>query len=63
MSNSDTFNKQFSAEATDVVPKEGEGLPRRHPLVADGQFIATYTAEVRTLYDSFVLSASRYGKA
>lgn len=58
-----SINKQFSVEATDVVPKQGEGIPRRHTLVANGQFIATYAAEVRTLYDSFVLASSRYGKA
>lgn len=58
---STTINKQFSLEATDIVPKQGEGIPRRHPLVADGQFIATYTADVRTLHDSFIHATNTHG--
>lgn len=53
--------KLLSVESPDYVPRPGEGVPRRHPLIQDGQFIVTYNEEVRTLYESFNHAVSKYG--
>ena len=53
--------RQLSAEAPNYESKPGEGVPRRHPLVADGQFVTTYSNDVSTLYDSFNRACSKYG--
>lgn len=45
-------------EAWKSVP--GESAPRRHPLVADGDFYTTYTPSVRTLYDNFESAVERF---
>jgi long-chain acyl-CoA synthetase len=53
--------RQLSVEVPNYTPRPGEGIPRRHALVADSQFITSYSAEVRSLYDSFMRSCSNFG--
>lgn len=51
----------LSVESPGAEAREGEGLPRRHPLVANGDFIQTYDDSVTTLYESFMLSVRKFG--
>jgi hypothetical protein len=62
MSSSDlpSNTKQLSVEAN-VTAKQGEGVPRRHPMVADGQFVTSFSSDVSTLYDSFTRACFKYG--
>ena len=51
----------LSVEA-DVPAVKGEGKPRRHPLVANGDFIRLFKDGVETLHDTFRTAAAQYGK-
>lgn len=51
----------FSVEA-DVPKVPGEGKPRRHPMVANGDFICLFKDDVRTLYDTFRNAVTQYGE-
>lgn len=46
----------LSVEVADAPAVEGEGKPRRHPLMAGatpGTFLSNYDESVHTLYESF----------
>ena len=55
------MNSLYSVEVKDCPERPGEGKPRRNLLSPDGQFIATYSAEVRTLFDVLRHAASAFG--
>lgn len=50
----------LSIEASDAPTKENEGKARRHPSVADGNFIRTFKNGVLTLYDAFINACHQY---
>jgi hypothetical protein len=52
--------QSLSVAAPDWDGRAGESAPRRHPLVADGQFVATYSPDVRTLHDHFESAVERF---
>ena len=52
----------FTVEAAGYSKKEGETIPRRHPIAKDG-LITTPTAEITTLFDLIKYSSEHYGNA
>lgn len=50
----------LSVPSPGVEPKEGEGVPRRHPLIAGGGFIDHWDANIRTPYASFLEACRKY---
>jgi long-chain acyl-CoA synthetase len=52
----------FSVDASGYEKKEGETIPRRHPLAKD-QLLVTPASEVRTIYDNLRRSARKFGNA
>jgi long-chain acyl-CoA synthetase len=52
----------FSVEVPGVQKKEGETIPRRHPVAKDG-LITTPDPEVRTVYELVRRGASKFGNA
>ena len=52
----------FSVDASGYEKKEGETIPRRHPLAKD-QLLITPSTEVKTIYDNFRRAARKFGNA
>lgn len=52
----------FSVEASGYEKKEGETIPRRHPMAKD-KLITQPSSEVKTVYDNFKRAASKFGNA
>jgi hypothetical protein len=52
---------KFTVECPDSASNDAaSGVPRRHPLCLEsGELIRTYHPEVKTLYESFTMSAHR----
>lgn len=52
----------FSVEASGYEKKEGETIPRRHPLAKD-HLITQPSSEVKTIFDNLKRAASKFGNA
>lgn len=52
----------FTVEATGYEKKDGETIPRRHPLAKD-KLILTPASDVNTVYDILRRSANKFGNA
>ena len=52
----------FSVEASGCEKKQGETIPRRHPMFKD-QLLITPSTEVKTIYDNFRRAARKFGNA
>jgi long-chain acyl-CoA synthetase len=52
----------FSVEATGYEKKEGETIPRRHPIAKD-QLLVSPSSEVKTIYDNLRRAARKFGNA
>ncbi|KAI5818803.1 hypothetical protein BZA77DRAFT_9960 [Pyronema omphalodes] len=50
----------YSLQVPGVEPKEGEGIPRRHPGSID-RLVSTPDPDVRTVYDIVVRGAKKFG--
>lgn len=40
--------------------KAGEGIPRRHPLVGDGELVSSFDPSLKTVYDNFCYAANKF---
>lgn len=52
----------FSVNASGVEKKDGETIPRRHPLAKD-ELLITPASEVKTIYDNLRRAARKFGNA
>jgi len=52
----------FSVEASGYEKKEGETIPRRHPLAKD-HLIVRPSDDVKTIYDNLTRAAAKFGNA
>ena len=52
----------FSVDAAGCEKKEGETIPRRHPLAKD-HLLVTPSSEVKTIYDNLRRAARKFGNA
>ncbi len=52
----------FSIEAPGYTKKDGETIPRRHPLAKD-KLIVLPADEVKTIYDNLKRAAAKFGNA
>lgn len=57
-----TRKPPFSVDASGYEKKDGETIPRRHPLAKD-QLLITPASEVKTTYDIFRRAARKFGNA
>jgi long-chain acyl-CoA synthetase len=55
-----TKKAPYSLQVPGVEPKEGEGIPRRHPGSID-RLVSTPDPDVRTVYDIVVRGAKKFG--
>ena len=52
----------FSVDVPGVEKKEGETIPRRHPIAKDGLLVSP-SSEVKTIYDNLRRAARKFGNA
>jgi long-chain acyl-CoA synthetase len=52
----------FSVEASGYAKKDGETIPRRHPMAKD-KLIVLPADEVKTIYDNLKRAAAKFGNA
>lgn len=55
--------KLRSVPSPDTEKRPGEGIPRRHPLVANRPLLKKYDCHISTIYESFLASVRKRGKA
>jgi hypothetical protein len=62
-SSNGTKGKLFSFPVPDAVEKDGEGIPRRHPIALDNNgLLETFDPSVKTLFDCFQRSLEQFGR-